>query len=537
MKSVDVPFVFLLGVTLTGSPGLHQGLSLEANAFAAGSAQPMDHVGRMAVSDFRELSKKDAGLAASLDVLGKSKDRQSVLLSLPKSVRAQLVRMGISAEMGMTDLFQVSQDLEGYLNPEQVVAQLQELSAAHADFMRLETIGKTREGRPIVGVVIEKQDSFGNKGNSSSKPTVFFNGMHHAREVMTVEVVISIVQNFADALSNPAVDPELVDWANRYRIVVVPQMNPDGNNLVHNGRNLWRKNAWADSGKVVGVDLNRNYPKYWGACNGSSAMKGSDTYRGPNAASEPESQALMATVEKYRPVLGISYHSFSELIIFPFGCANVENPSRNVFLEIAGGMNKGIINDDGVAGRYDVGTAPELLYNADGTDLDWQWDSFGVYAYTIELNSSSLGFQPDYKEWRDVTVKNQAGGWRAQIRRLGNSGFSGKLDLSDFGSASNWENVSYTVEVLDPSGNWNAFAHALEAAPLSRSGMAQRLGGRGSRLVNKHFQLRDEEGSFFQLVAPGRYRVSFWKDAQLLTTKEFDVGQRHLSLGALAAQN
>lgn len=68
MKSVDVPFVFLLGVTLTGSPGLHQGLSLEANAFAAGSAQPMDHVGRMAVSDFRELSKKDAGLAASLDV-------------------------------------------------------------------------------------------------------------------------------------------------------------------------------------------------------------------------------------------------------------------------------------------------------------------------------------------------------------------------------------------------------------------------------------------------------------------------------------
>jgi carboxypeptidase T len=511
-------------------------LLLGAQAASAGdSNETANDVTRMSLSEFRKLNTKDAGLASSLDVLGKSSDRQSVLLNIPKSVRAQLVRMGITAEIGMTDVFQASQALEGYLNPEQVVARLQELSSAHPDFMRLETIGMTREGRPIVGVIIEKQDTLANQdnGNSSAKPTVFFNGMHHAREVMTVEVVISIVQSFADALSNPNADPELVDWANRYRIVVVPQMNPDGNNLVHNGKRLWRKNAWSDNGKVVGVDLNRNYPKYWGACNGSSSMKGSDTYRGPSAASEPESQALMASVEKFRPVLGISYHAFSELIIFPFGCANVENPSRNVFLEIAGGMNKGILNDDGVANRYDVGTAPELLYNADGSDLDWQWDRFGVYAYTIEVNSSSLGFQPDYKEWRDVTVKNQAGGWRAQIRRLGASGFSGNLDLEQYAALPSWENITYTLEVLDPNRQWQAFAHGVASANSAAptvNGPSSRKGPGGS-LINKHFPLRDREGSFFQLVAPGRYRVAFWNNAQPLTTKEFEVGQRHLALG------
>jgi carboxypeptidase T len=527
MRSGVVTLVLLLGAqsaSAGASPVVPTGLpNGEPN-------QRTDDVTRMSLSEFRRLSNKDAGFASSLDVLGKSSDRQSVLLNIPKSMRAQLVRMGIAAEIGMGDVFQVSQALDGYLNPEQVVARLQELSSAHPDFMRLETIGTTHEGRPIVGVVIEKQDGLGSQGNGSAKPTVFFNGMHHAREVMTVEVVISIVQSFADALSIPKADPELVDWANRYRIVVVPQMNPDGNNLVHNGKNMWRKNAWTDNGKVVGVDLNRNYPKYWGACNGSSSMKGSDTYRGPSAASEPESQALMASVEKFRPVLGISYHSFSELIIFPFGCSNVENPSRNVFLEIAGGMNKGILNDDGVANRYDVGTAPELLYNADGSDLDWQWDRFGVYAYTIEVNSSSLGFQPDYNGWRDVTVKNQSGGWRAQIRRLGGSGFSGTLDLEGYNALSNWENITYTIEALAPTGKWEAFAYAVDAYQAVSAGSTGRK-GHDQSLVNKHFPLRAADGDFFQLVASGRYRVTFWNDKRLLTTKEFDVGQRHLALG------
>jgi hypothetical protein len=119
------------------------------------------------------------------------------------------------------------------------------------------------------------------------------------------------------------------------------------------------------------------------------------------------------------------------------------------------------------------------------------------------------------------------------IRRLGASGFSGSLDLEQYEALPSWENITYTLEVLAPNGQWQAFAHgvasAISAAPTV-NGPSSRKGPGGS-LINKHFPLRDKDGSFFQLVAPARYRVAFWKNAQPLTTKEFEVGQRHLALG------
>ena len=63
---------------------------------------------------------------------------------------------------------------------------------------------------------------------------------------------------------------------------------------------LWRKNLRDNNGDGVitpgdGVDLNRNFPTRWGYDNeGSSPNPGSETYRGPGAGSEPETQALDA---------------------------------------------------------------------------------------------------------------------------------------------------------------------------------------------------------------------------------------------------
>ena len=57
---------------------------------------------------------------------------------------------------------------------------------------------------------------------------------------------------------------------------------------------MWRKNRRGG----YGVDLNRNYSFNWNSCGGSSGNKRSDTYRGPSAASEPETKALMKLVEE-----------------------------------------------------------------------------------------------------------------------------------------------------------------------------------------------------------------------------------------------
>src|SRR5690606_31153250 len=118
-----------------------------------------------------------------------------------------------------------------------------------------------------------------------TKPVVYFNAMHHAREVMTAEVALDIIKTLTEGASDNA---EIVGWLEKYRIVVLPQVNPDGNQIVHTTDNMWRKNAQGNTSSTWGVDLNRNYPAYFNHCDGSSGSKNSQTYRGTHAASEPE---------------------------------------------------------------------------------------------------------------------------------------------------------------------------------------------------------------------------------------------------------
>jgi hypothetical protein len=226
----------------------------------------------------------------------------------------------------------------------------------------------------------------------------------------------------------------------------------------------------------------------------------------------------MQAVERFRPSVAISYHSFSELIIFPYGCSNVTNPSRTLFASLAGAMNQSIKSDRGTTGSYDVGTAPELLYNADGSDLDWQWDTYGVYAFTIEINSSLRGFQPEYEAWRNQTVQNQSGGWRALIRQMDGPGVSGRFELFESaGDATAWKEYTYTLEwqAPDQAGTqaaWQPFA--------IQDG-------------TKHFPLRDATGSFFQILLPGTYRMRFWTRDERLAERTFSVGSSHVALGVV----
>jgi carboxypeptidase T len=459
----------------------------------------------------------------SLDVLGRDAKTGGLVVRGPRQLLDLVRHFGVSSFNGKTP-WSTTQSADGYLEPHEVVDELASLAQANPNHMRLETIGQSHQGRPIVALIIERDAAQQDPKQDPYRPTIVFDGMHHAREVMTTEVVVSIAKAFSEALQGTAEDQELVHWANTYRIVLAPQINPDGSALVHSGQPLWRKNAWQDSNKTVGVDLNRNYPSYWGACSGSSGRGSSDTYRGPSPASEPETRAFMDLVANYGPVATISYHAFSELIIFPYGCNEVNNPARDVFVSLAQAMNNSIRNDRGRTSAYDIGTAPELLYNADGTDLDWQWDEHGVFAYTIEINSSPQGFQPEYARWRDRTVQNQAGGWRAMIRQLEGPGLSGNLSL-DAAQTGDWRAVGYTLE-KDTSGDQGKGA----AEPLGWQPFAADLKG------TKRFPLRDAQGQFYVLTTPGRYRLRFWLGDRVVAEHVAEVGSTHRNLGSIALE-
>src|SRR5213075_1383718 len=122
-----------------------------------------------------------------------------------------------------------------------------------------------------------------------------------------------------------------------------------------------------------GVDLNRNYAWGWGG-GGASANPGDETYRGPSAFSEPESRAVKAFVEA-RPNLKVllSYHTFSELILYPWGGSDDQIPdekSRKAFINMSAEMAKM------------TGYTPEQsseLYIATGDTCDWAWGEKGIF--------------------------------------------------------------------------------------------------------------------------------------------------------------
>lgn len=299
---------------------------------------------------------------------------------------------------------------ERYLKPDEILTVIKQVADTYPNLVHVEEIGKTIKGRPILAIRLSTPE------NIKYKPAVLFNAMHHAREVMTSEVAIDILLYLTKNFENPDT-PLVTEWLSNLAIWIVPQVNPDGNFIVWSSDNWWRKNAHGDDSGIWGVDINRNYPYMWAKCNGSSGNPGSQTYRGEGPGSEPETQAMMNLVKRENMVMSISYHTYSELVIPPYGCTNRYTPERAIVDQVGSSLASLLKSDEG-KGTYAYGPAWSILYPVDGDDISWMYNEVNTLAYVIEVNSSSQGFQPNYDEWRNKTVAGQRPGWQMFLNRV-----------------------------------------------------------------------------------------------------------------------
>lgn len=353
-----------------------------------------------------------------------------------------------------------------YMNPQKVEEALKRYQSNYPGLTELRSIGKSLEGRDIWAIKISSNPLV-------TKPSILFNSMHHAREIMTPEVAIDIVDYL---LTNSQANTDVQTWLEKYDVWVIPMFNVDGNNRMWNRDSMWRKNTRNGHG----VDLNRNYPGTWNSCNGSSGMTFSQTYRGPAAGSEPETQVMMKFVTQVRPVFNISYHSFSELVLYPYGC----KPGR------AQQVVESIGKEMGRLLGYKAGTPWELLYNADGGDIDWMFQEMQVIPYVLELNSSSQGgFHPDYRKWRDITVEKNRLGWQYLLKRMEGSALVG-----------NTSEKMMTIEITTLSGE----------------------------LVTEYRV--NPNGDYFIVLESGDYVAKFKKDKKLVQSTSFTLKNKNLSL-------
>lgn len=299
-----------------------------------------------------------------------------------------------------------------YMNPEKIESFLKDIAARYPQITALKEVGKSFEGRTIWAIKISDNPELDER-----EPAILFNSMHHAREIMTPEITKDMVEYLTAHFGK---DLEVTKWVNNYEIWVIPMLNVDGNNKMWTKDSMWRKNTRDEHG----VDLNRNYPTGWNSCKGSSSSTWAQDYRGRTPASEPETQSMMAFVSAIKPVFNISYHSYSELVLYPYGCTPKKTPLTEAVETIGGEIAKKL--------GYTPGTPWELLYNADGGDIDWMYVEEQVIPYVIEVNSNREGFHPDYKKWRDKTVLKNRAGWMHLLQRLEGASLQGLSNPGEY---------------------------------------------------------------------------------------------------------
>ncbi|KAL9562523.1 hypothetical protein ACKAV7_013606 [Fusarium commune] len=185
------------------------------------------------------------------------------------------------------------------------------------------------------------------------------------------------------------------DTLNNYDIYIIPIANPDGFVYTITDDRLWRKNRQKRAGqKCIGTDLNRNWPHEWDIPGGSSTDTCNETYRGMKAGDTPENKALVKHTRSVAQKNGIKsyidFHSFSQLILLPYGYTCDTNITDiNEQMELAGGVADAIkqVNDL----NFYYGPTCQTIYQTSGGSSDWVYDVAGAeLAWGMELRPQRL---------------------------------------------------------------------------------------------------------------------------------------------------
>lgn len=267
-----------------------------------------------------------------------------------------------------------------YHNYAELTSELQKLASENSDLIQLRSIAKTVENRDLWSLEISAQ------GEAANKPAVLFMGGHHAREHLSVEIPLKWAQYLVSEYRKN--NSRIVQLLQNRTIYIIPSVNPDGSEFDISTSNykMWRKNRSKNSNGTFGVDLNRNYGYQWGT-GGSSTNPNNETYMGPKAFSEVESQAIKNFVDEHSNItILLSYHSFSKLILYPWGHKYASIEEQKDF-----SVHKKMAEKMATWNGYEPQQSSEL-YIASGDTTDWSYGVHKIISFTFELDPSGGGF-------------------------------------------------------------------------------------------------------------------------------------------------
>ncbi len=278
---------------------------------------------------------------------------------------------------------------------------------AYPDLVELMNIGSSYEGQDLTVARITNHHILG------IKPRFFLMANIHGREVITPEVAFAFLDTLLNGYGRNPLVTALVDWQEIY---VLLSANPDGHIKTEQYANIdgWRKNTQPYGqclSYTYGVDLNRNFSFNWGVGPGSSSFPCDITYRGPGAASEPETQAIQNFVRSIFPDqrgnldsdpapntasgILVTLHSYGNLILWPWGTTGSPAPNSAQLSSLGQKMSE--------TNLY-TPIQSYQLYPTNGTTDDWAYGELGLASFTFEIGDD--GFFPACSRYNSLVQPN-----------------------------------------------------------------------------------------------------------------------------------
>jgi carboxypeptidase T len=379
---------------------------LVAAAPAAAASQKVRSYRVSEVRDLLDRTKVTVAGAAIVEV-----DHAEVVVTANRRAVRRLRRAGFTVERMATvrrRLRARAADFptadSAYHNYAEMSAELAAVANANPTRVQRFSLGTSYQGRDIWAVKVSD-----NVTVDENEPEVLFTANQHAREHLTVEMALYILNQLMSS------DSRITNIVNSREIWIVPMVNPDGveYDVATGAYRMWRKNRQPNSGSsAVGTDLNRNWAFQWGCCGGSSGSFSSETYRGAAPFSAPETQRVRDFVNS-RVIGGaqqikaaIDWHTYSELILWPYGYTTANTTST---LSQAERDAHAALGQQMAATNNYVPEQSSDLYIADGTINDWLWGQHRIYNYTFEMfpRTSSPGFYPPDEQIGPQTSRNR----------------------------------------------------------------------------------------------------------------------------------
>lgn len=264
------------------------------------------------------------------------------------------------------------------------------LVATYPEILKLEYIGNTFEGRPMIAL---RLSTHSNLDPSESIKTVVITGGIHSREWISVSTSCYILYSLLKDYDNGS--PLVREYLNNLDFLFLPLMNPDGYAFTWKSERLWRKNKQQTyNPRCRGIDIDHSFDFHFTSDLESPC---SDDYSGNAPFEALESlnwdRYLNETKHSHPIYAYIDLHSYAQEVLYPYAysCDILPRDEENL-LELAYGLSQAIRLKSGK--YYNVLKAcqdkgADFLPNMGaGSALDYMYHNKAYWAFILKLRDS-----------------------------------------------------------------------------------------------------------------------------------------------------